>query len=1287
MRHWRERGRFGALLGAGFCFAGCVVESDPESVEDAEAAVLTTYIPSGIQEIDEQNLAGQIVLPIEVMPTDASYFFPSATEPKFDASRTFNLSASPDRATSQLVIVGHRLGYRDGHMVDDELVKAGKASVLLGEESSGCQWIPLVNQNQPPETQDEVYGGIGGGFRTVRLSLPLTRLPAQCLIAGDNTIRFRFNGSDGSSSGYRILYFNIVENGQSLVPDSSMAFIKPSSWAAPAGANATHGQALWQSRGILSTPSENGSHAITAACSDCHARDAADLAYYSYSNTSIINRAVFHGLSIEDGEDLAAYVRSHAAPRVGRPWNPPYQPGRYVDENGNPHDFDNVDDRTFWAAGAGLSAVLGSEADEEPNTSGGGTHNIMLDRLFGLQCSGGACTFGPTTHAMLADRIRGVGLAAETINLRRVPIAVQLPDWNAWLPEHHPLDMWGSDYWTDETFLLEPVRYNSGQFASKTVAGDFDGDHHLDLATYSQSSGYLTILHGDDDGRFEELDSTYVGVQPIGMTAADFDGDGDSDLVVSFHHSTIIKYFVSGRDAVTGDFTLEEHQQTLPYEAFGLAVGALDTDGRPDLVVTAWMNSKVMLMSSSTFPAAGFTQLTTVNVGSNPKEALVANLDGVGPDEIVVSNYGSHSLSVLKRVGLNIQTSTIQVSDQPWGMTARDLNGDSLPDVAVACGSANQVAVLLSSAAGLGAASYLSVSSPDQVVSGDFDANGTVDLAAVDQLSTGVTLFSGHGDGTFAASTTVPTSVTTTSLFAADFDVNGSVDLAVGAPTGIDVRLSTQRPELVYERTRANLTAWRAQYDSTTDAAARVLLAKKLPGLLSGIMRSAGSFIGTGMVPAFQDEGLPDGFRGTRGPVIDDAVFNGYEHELVKRNLAQWAAVKYWELMHEFDLEGMGTKLFKKPDGSTNGEALMWPMGGTYGVHPIAPHITSVNSNNFRSQDDIAGTPSDACGLDCPADMVHAKQTPLQGDYDSTVWYHLQLLLNGGGRNISPSNDDGATPWDIGYAYIHIDDVARATGLGNQAPFESLRYLATLAKAYQMRDNDTGPGQAGWSLRDVSPRLLFSNFEGDADKDDLMRRLDDFDPGLRVVMTDAFLQVFLDVVSDPQYLSASAGRYLQPERCGGQLAPTDLQTTLLACLREPTVRQTWWRLNPATYQVTLPSSIYNTVSHPAGTLERTAYLESSVGCQNLAAQGYPDACDDSELEFSGGYLEHADDIYRTVALLEDLHADPDLVCRLIDWGEYQWPGPGWTNTPNATGANNWSAWRTCSWAPAHGAAP
>ena len=134
-------------------------------------------------------------------------------------------------------------------------------------------------------------------------------------------------------------------------------------------------------------------------------QDGRDLKYFNYSNNSIQARALFHGLTAQQGDQIASYIRSLNVVNPGRPWNPPYQPGPGLDSQ----------PVINWAAGAGLDAVL--DTDQE-----------MLNAMFpsGYQDS--------------------VFAATSRLNQRETPLPVQLPDWNQWLPGTHPMDAFGSTF-------------------------------------------------------------------------------------------------------------------------------------------------------------------------------------------------------------------------------------------------------------------------------------------------------------------------------------------------------------------------------------------------------------------------------------------------------------------------------------------------------------------------------------------------------------------------------------------------------------------------------------------------------------------------------------------------------------------------------------------------------------------------------------------------------------------------------------------------------------------------
>ncbi len=111
---------------------------------------------------------------------------------------------------------------------------------------------------------------------------------------------------------------------------------------------------------------------------------------------------MFHGLTSTQGNQIASYIRSLTTPAPGRPWNPPYQPGPGLDSQPVAN----------WAGGAGIAAVLENDAAMQP-------------------------------YLMPGQSTAGWS-ATQYLNARETPIALQLADWNSWLPSIHPMDAFPS---------------------------------------------------------------------------------------------------------------------------------------------------------------------------------------------------------------------------------------------------------------------------------------------------------------------------------------------------------------------------------------------------------------------------------------------------------------------------------------------------------------------------------------------------------------------------------------------------------------------------------------------------------------------------------------------------------------------------------------------------------------------------------------------------------------------------------------------------------------------------
>src|SRR4029079_884801 len=79
----------------------------------------------------------------------------------------------------------------------------------------------------------------------------------------------------------------------------------------------------------------------------------------------------------------------------------------------------------------------------------------------------------------------------------------------------------------------QAVNYAVGSAPWSLVAGDFNGDGWLDLATANHGSNDVSMLFGNGDGTFQSPRTYAVASSPWALVVGDFNGDGKSDLAVA----------------------------------------------------------------------------------------------------------------------------------------------------------------------------------------------------------------------------------------------------------------------------------------------------------------------------------------------------------------------------------------------------------------------------------------------------------------------------------------------------------------------------------------------------------------------------------------------------------------------------------------------------------------------------------------------------------------------------------------------------------------------------------
>ncbi|MGL5004238.1 MAG: hypothetical protein ACRDAM_14970 [Casimicrobium sp.] len=140
------------------------------------------------------------------------------------------------------------------------------------------------------------------------------------------------------------------------------------------------------------------------------------------------------------------------------------------------------------------------------------------------------------------------------------------------------------------------------------------------------------------------------------------------------------------------------------------------------------------------------------------------------------------------------------------------------------------------------------------------------------------------------------------------------------------------------------------------------------------------------------------------------AEASGLITEVVRPSLANWSAIKQWELMQKYGLEDKAPLVH-----GTYGERRSW-LTMRRNVFEIAPHRSAANDINFE------------------------YQSVSVGKYLSTAWYQLQLTINAGNRK-------GINLWPVDWNY-QPDHILGLYSRGG-GPQHPLRYLASHTKMYQ----------------------------------------------------------------------------------------------------------------------------------------------------------------------------------------------------------------------------------------------
>lgn len=368
--------------------------------------------------------------------------------------------------------------------------------------------------------------------------------------------------------------------------------------------------------------------------------------------------------------------------------------------------------------------------------------------------------------------------------------------------------------------------FSVGSSATAIAAGDMDGDGDIDLVTDSNTGSPndpLRVHINDGTGQFPTSVVVNAGDGPGNIALGDYDNDGDLDIFHANYFSNDAYLIPNNGDGTFGAPT----SYAMGGGCGAVVLGDIDNDKDLDLVGTDHFGGRIRPWRN--INGLGFASVGLFPAGSNPFDLALGDVDNDGDLDVVATNEESATISVLHNSGTGTFAApvTLPCGERPTGVALADLNADGILDVIVAEWGElspinNTISVRLGGPGGVFGARvpYTVHGRPGTVIVADFDADGTLDIAAACEADDAVAILPGLGDGTFADHLLFDLGVDPRRLAVGDFDGDGDTDIATPGRVLSNITGTPIEPEPVIQ-------AWQAIHDNlfNEDVPSHIVLA------------------------------------------------------------------------------------------------------------------------------------------------------------------------------------------------------------------------------------------------------------------------------------------------------------------------------------------------------------------------------------------------------------------------------------------------------------------------------
>ena len=264
--------------------------------------------------------------------------------------------------------------------------------------------------------------------------------------------------------------------------------------------------------------------------------------------------------------------------------------------------------------------------------------------------------------------------------------------------------LWGNG---DGLFVDPPSSYSMGVDSNPDFVAvlDLNGDGFLDLAVANQGNDTVGVLLRNGARKFSAAATHAVDPHPNAVVALDLDGDGTPDLAASSGNSSTVRVLHGEK---MGAFVNANYFDQI-FTPSAMTALDLNNDDQPDIVVANALPDPVVMPTINTVSVlfnqgkGMFSPKVLFKVGAGPRAVVGVDLNGDGKPDLAVASSMSNTVSVLLHTavgpGNDGKAFALALSPMtgigPDAIATADLNGDGRPDLVTTNGGDHSVSILL----------------------------------------------------------------------------------------------------------------------------------------------------------------------------------------------------------------------------------------------------------------------------------------------------------------------------------------------------------------------------------------------------------------------------------------------------------------------------------------------------------------------------------------------------------------------------------------------------------------